>query len=306
MESGATKPRAMLGPICAVTYSVPDLGTIGRAYVDELGYAVAARGLVGSAQACAWGAPNAAGLPLLTLAPASGEAVFLRFIEDTHAADWTALTTFGWNATEFIVQNVDELASRLEGGPFRIIGPPRSLTRFPQIRAMQALGPANECCYFTHVPPESGLDLAVARCEVGRVFIAVAAGPDADALYAPYARFGNNFDPPVATPVTVISKAHGMPPDTLHRHGLVRLPDGTRIELDEYPATARPRACTDRRLPPGMAMVSFSIGRVASPLPFIGRPARSELPASTAMSACLRGTVGELIEIIAEHLPGTG
>jgi hypothetical protein len=303
MESDATKPRATLGPICAVTCTVPDLGAIERAYVDELGYGVAARGLVGSAQARAWGAPDAAGLPVLTLAPQSGEAVFLRFIEDTHAAGWKALTTFGWNASEFIVQNVDELASRLEGGPFRIIGPPRSLSRFPQIRAMQALGPANECCYFTHVPPECGLDLAVARCKVGRVFIAVAAGPDADALFTPYARFGNAFDPPVATPVTVISKAHGMPLDTLHRHGLVRLPAGTRIELDEYPATASPRACTEGRLPPGMAMVSFSIRSLGSRVPLIGPPARSELPASTAMSACLRGAVGELIEIIAEHLP---
>ena len=306
MESSTKKPEATLGPICAVTYSVPDLGAIERAYVDELGYVVAARTLVGAAQACAWGAPDAAGLPVLTLAPASGEAVFLRFIEDSHAADWTALTTFGWNASEFIVQNVDELASRLEGGSFRIIGPPRSLSRFPRIRAMQALGPANECCYFTHVPADCGLDLAVARCDVGRVFIAVAAGPDADALFAPYAQFGNAFDPPVATPVTVISKAHGLPPDTLHRHGLVRLPAGTRIELDEYPATARARGCRAGRLPPGMAMVSFSSRSFGNQVPLAGPPARAELPGSTAMSACLRGAVGELIEIIAEHLPDPG
>lgn len=291
----------MLGPIRAVTYSVPDLSAIERAYVNELGYVVAARSVVGSAQACAWGAPDTAGLAALTLAPASGEAVFLRFIADSDAAGWTALTTFGWNATEFIVRNVDDLASRLEGGAFRIIGPPRGLTRFPQIRAMQALGPANECCYFTQVPPECGLDLALARCDVGRVFIAVAAGPDAGALFAPYTQFGNAFDPPVATPVRVISAAHGMPLDTLHRHGLVRLPAGTRIELDEYPSTARPRDCMDRRLPPGMAMVSFSVRTFASGAPLIGRPARSELPGNNGMSACLRGAVGELIEMIAGH-----
>jgi hypothetical protein len=301
IETAEGESAAALGAIRAVTCSVPDLEVIERAYVNELGYAVATRGFVGSAQACAWGMPDTAGLAMLTLAPASGEAVFLRFIEDPHAAGWTALTTFGWNATEFIVQNVDELAHRLEGGAFRIIGPPRPLTRFPQIRAMQVLGPAGECCYFTQVAPECGLDLAVARCYVGRVFIVVAAGPDADALYAPYAQFGNSFDPPVATPVAVISKAHNLPLDTPHRHGLIRLPEGTRIELDEYPRTARPRSCVHGRLPPGMAIVSFSIRSFDHYGPLVGPAAPAELPGSKGMSACLRGTAGELIEIITEQ-----
>jgi hypothetical protein len=55
-----------------------------------------------------------------------------------------------------------------------------------------------------------------------------------------------------------------------------------------------------------MAMVSFSIHSFDSHLPLIGRPARSELPGSAEMSACLRGAVGELIEIIAGHLPDPG
>jgi hypothetical protein len=296
----------MLGPICAVTCSVPDLRAIEHAYVKELGYDIVARGRVGAEQARAWGAAEAAGRAIVTLAPASGEAVFLRFVEDSRAAHWQALTTFGWNASEFIVQNVDALASRLEGGAFRIIGPPRSLTRFPQIRAMQVLGPANECCYFTQVPAECGLDLAVAHCEVGRVFIAVAAGADVDALFAPYARFGNACDAPVATPVRVISQAHGLPPDTLHRHGLVRLPAGTRVELDEYPTTAQPRQCADGSLPPGMAMVSFGAASLDSRLPFIGPPARSELPGAAGACGCLRGAAGELIEVIAGHAANPG
>ncbi len=300
-ETSKRESAAALGAIRAVTCSVPDLGLIERAYVNELGYVVAARGLVGFAQACAWGAPDTTGFPVLTLAPASGEAVFLRFIEDPHATGWTALTTFGWNATEFIVQNVDELARRLEGGAFRIIGPPRPLTRFPQIRAMQVLGPAGECCYFTQVAAECGLDLAVAHSYVGRVFIVVAAGPDANALFAPYARFGNSFDPPVATPVRVISNAHNLPLDTLHRHGLIRLPEGTRIEVDEYPRTACPRDRVDGLLPPGMAIVSFSVRSFDHCGPLVGPPAPAELPGSKRASACLRGTAGELIELIAEQ-----
>ncbi len=288
----------MLGAIRAVTYSVPDLRAIERAYVDELGYTVAARSCVGGAQARSWGAPAVEGFPALVLAPGSGEAVYLRFIEDVDAAGWRALTSFGWNATEFVVQDVDALAMRLDGSAFEIIGPPKALTRYPMIRAMQAIGPAGECCYFTQVDPGSGLDLAVARSFVGRVFIVVAAGLDADALFAPYSFFANPVDPPVATPVLVISNAHGLASDTMHRHGLVRLTEGTLVELDEYPRSARPRDSIEGKLPPGMAMVSFSVDSLGTRA-FVGPPTAWGLPGIEGSSACLRGGAGELIEFVA-------
>jgi len=290
--------RSQLGAIRAVTYTVPDLRAIERAYVGELGYAVAARGRIAGAQARSWGAPAAEGSPALVLAPASGEGVHLRFIEDDDAAGWRALKTFGWNATEFVVQDVDALAARLEGGAFEIIGPPKPLTRFPMIRAMQTIGPAGECCYFTQVGSGSGMNLAAARSFVGRVFIAVAAGPDADALFAPYADFSNAVDPPVATPVLVISRAHELPPQTLHRHGLVRLAEGTLIELDEYPSTALRRGGRDGRLPPGMAIVTFTVDALGDRA-FVAPPAECGLPGSEGPSACLCGAAGELIEIAA-------
>jgi hypothetical protein len=298
MMSNREPHRPVLGAIRAVTYSVPDLGAIERAYIEELGYTPARRGRVGAGEAQAWGAAAAAGAPMLVLAPASGEPVYLRFVEDTGGAGWTALTTFGWNATEFVVQDVDALARRLDGGAFQIIGPPKSLTRFPMIRAMQAIGPAGECCYFTQVGKGSGLDLAAACSFVGRVFIVVGAGPDVDALFAPYSAFANPVDPPVATPVTVISRAHGLPADTLHRHGLVRLAEGTLIELDQYPASARPRGVGTERLAPGMAMVTFAVDSLGGH-DFIAAPAACELPALGGAAACVRGAAGELIELAA-------
>ncbi len=293
-----THVRPLLGAIRAVTYSVPDLEVIEHAYRALLGYQVVDRSRVGAADAKAWAAPAAEGLRILTLAPASGESVFLRFIEDTQADGWRALTTFGWNATEFVVQDVETLARRLERSEFEIIGPPKPLGRFPMIRAMQAIGPAGECCYFTQVGTGSGLDLAEARSFVGRVFIAVGAGPDADALFAPYARFRNRTDAPVATPVGVISRAHSLPPDTLHRHGLVRLAEGTLIELDEYPASARPRARGAEALPLGMAIVTFAAESLEG-LPALAAAADCSLPALRGACACLRGAGDELIEILA-------
>jgi len=297
--------RHLLGAIHAVTYSVPNLQTIERAYVNELGYVVVARGHVSGIQARSWQAPACEGLPTLLLAPASGEAVYLRFVEDVEAAGWAALKSFGWNATEFVVQDVDTLATRLEGGAFQIIGAPKGLTRFPMIRAMQAIGPAGECCYFTQVGPGSGLDLAAARSFVGRVFIVVAAGPNADALFAPYTNFANAVDPPVATPVAVISKAHQLPLDTKHRHGLVRLSEGTLIELDEYPRSARPRANIEGKLAPGMTIVSFRANSLSGHT-FIAPPAPCDLPGVSGSSGCLRGAAGELIELVATEAAPRG
>ncbi|WP_202630606.1 hypothetical protein, partial [Deinococcus alpinitundrae] len=80
--------------------------------------------------------------------------------------------------SEIVVDDVDTLAARLSGSPIRIIGGPAGLTRFPMIRAMQVVGPAGECLYFTQVGAGSGLDLARAQAPVGRVFIVVAGGSD--------------------------------------------------------------------------------------------------------------------------------
>jgi hypothetical protein len=296
MADGAA--RSVLGAVRAVTYTAPDLRAIEAAYIGELGYVVAARGRVPGAQARAWGAPAVEGWPMLTLGPASGEAVYLRFIESADAAGWRALRTLGWNATEFAVQDVEALADRLRRGRFEIIGPPARLTRFPTIRAMQALGPAGECCYFTQIGADPGLDLAQALSFVGRVFIVIAAGSDVDALYESYSDFANPTDPPVATPVRVISHAHGLPADTLHRHGLIKLPGGTRVELDEYPISAAPRISTEGALPPGMAVVSFDVETLGD-RGFIAPPAPSALPGTDRVAACVRGVAGEIIELIA-------
>lgn len=264
--------------ILEVTYTVPDPGAIEAAYTRWLGYRVLERSVVDVALARDWEAPLMQGRSQIVLGPPQGESVAMRFVEDADAADWTALTSFGWNVSEIVVQDVDALAAVLEHSPFRIIGPPASLTRFPMIRAMQVIGPAGECLYFTQVGDGSGLDLAQAQARVGRVFIVVAGGPDVTRLFEPYAAFDNDIDPPVSTPVRVISRAHGLPPETLHAHGLVKLGAGSLIELDEYPTNATPRHAREGALPPGMALVTFEA-------PLAGR------------SALLRGGAGELIRI---------
>jgi hypothetical protein len=273
--------RPLLDSIAAVTYTVAQIEAVRDTYTRWLRYRVVDEAGVPPALASAWNAPGITGRRMLTLAPDSGEPVLLRFIEHPNARGWQALRTHGWNVSEFLVADVDALAASFAGSPLRIIGPPTPLQRFPMIRAMQVLGPCEECLYFTEVGPGSGLPLPRAASFVGRVFIVVAGAPDLAGLFATYEAFGNAIDPPVATRVRVISLLNDLPPDTEHRHGLIKLNDGTLIELDEYPAVTQARPPVAGGLQPGMAVVTFTALGLGGEGPQL-----------------LRGAAGELIELV--------
>ncbi len=284
----------MLGPISAVTITVPALEVIEDAYTAYLGMRVWARGVVPPAAAAGWDADRVAGCRYIVLVPETGEETCLRFIEDAAAGTCAAFTTHGWNATELTVQNTDFLAARLENSPFRIIGPPANLKGFDWIRAMQVLGPAGECLYFTDVSTDPAL--ARARAMVGQVFIVVAAGPDIDAMSGFYrAHFPNVIAPPVAVPIGVVNRANNLPAATCHKLALVELPGGTRIELDEYPPIAVARPVRPGHLPPGVGIVSFA----TSALSGAGGYCSEMPPFCGKQTVCLSGAAGELIELCA-------
>jgi len=191
-----------------------------------------------------------------------------------------------------VVQDVDALAARLAASPdFQIIGPIMPLGRYSMIRAMQVLGPAGECLYFTEVGPGSGLILAPALSFVGRVFIVVAGGPDLDALFSTYTRFDNPVDAPVKTPVRVVARANGLDSETPIAHGMVRLDGGTMVELDGYPPQTRPRPTAAGDLPPGMAMVSFDVSRLE------GETVPALLPCG-GRTRSLAGAAGDWVELV--------
>lgn len=287
-----------LGPICAVTTTVPDLAPIEAAYTQYLGYRVLSRGVVPEKDARGWGAPEVAGCRMLALLPEHGEATCLRFIEDPHAGSVPAFVSHGWNATEITVRDTDALAACLAESPFRIIGPPKNLTGFEWIRAMQVLGPAGECLYLTDVGGDGSL--AAPSGLVGQVFITVVGGADMAALQAFYrARFSNPVSDHVSIPIGVITEANHLPQDTLHPLALVTLPAGTRIELDEYPPCTSPRLVVPGHLPPAMSIVSFAVDRLPDTA-FLAGDWISAMPDTLGQTAgCLLGAAGELLELVA-------
>ncbi len=278
----------MLGAIRRVTLSATDLAAVEAAYTQYLDYRVTARGTVSSAEAAAWGAPAAAGAASLTLHPAAGDDFEFRFIAGPGYPGYVPLTTYGWNASEIMVQNVDAMAAVVADSPFEIVGEPRNLSFTDDIRAMQLRGPADEIIYLTEFKnPVPGLSVPTPRSAVDRTFIVILGGASMAGLQDFYHdTFGVPKAPVVESRVTMLSKALGVSVETLYPIAALGLEGESLIEVDEMPAQVGPRQRQDGHLPPGIALVGFACDAIP--------------PAATAVAdgvSVMTGVTGELIEL---------
>lgn len=278
----------MLGAIRRVTITATDLPAIEQAYSEYLEYQVSGRGEVSPAEAAAWGAPAAAGAASLSMRPAAGEDFEFRFVASPAYPDYVPLTTYGWNASEIMVQDVDALAPRFADSPFEIVGEPRDLSFSDDIRAMQLRGPANEIIYLTEFKnPVPGLSVPTARSAVDRTFIVILGGASMDELQDFYNRTFNIPKAPVMeSRVTMLSKALGVSIETLYPIAAMTLEGESLIEADEMPAQAVPRKQQDGYLPPGIAIVGFACDAVPAQAIDLGNDVH-----------ILTGVTGELVEL---------
>ncbi len=292
----------MLKFILMVTMAAHNLSATETAYRDLLGYKVVERGKVSKALAQAWGAPAVAGRKYVLMQPASGARSFLRFVESPKVAGYAPLRTYGWNSTEILVTDPDELAKRLANSPFRIIGPPKNLASNENIRALQVVGPAGEVLYLTRiVPGKGGYNLGSAQSYVDYTFIVVLGGKSMATLKD---YFEQQMQMTVTQPrdvhIGVLSDAFGLDAQANQKLALVRFPEKYLIELDEYPAGALERPQRKGDLPPGMAMVTFGVESLdEAKLKFVQAPTvRREKPYGGKRAAVTKGVAGELIELV--------
>lgn len=287
-----------LGKITCITVRVPDLRAIEIAYTDFLGYRRTDSGAVSADQAALWNTESMIGTPFILMCPASDSEFMFRFVEWPQDPDYVPYTTYGWSASELIVQDVDQLADNLNGSPFEIVGPPKNLSFTDDIRAMQVRGPAGEILYLTQVKKlVPGLDLPSARCSVDRGFIVILAGESISSMQNFYER---QFDVP-ETPIfesriTLASKAFGLPIEKKYPIAALSLRDQSFIEVDEFPAAATPRNVRLGELPPGIGIVSFQCNSAPDIIKelqnFSGPPYQERL------AGCCRGAAGELVELL--------
>jgi len=303
-SSGEQVPKRAITRIKMTTIGATDLTPVEDWYTNWLGYSVAERGEISEAVAGSWGTPNMAGRPYILMQPESGADVFIRAALIDGVAGYSAMTTFGWNSFEIIVDDVYALNERLKDSPFDIIGPARSLGgNIASIHAMQVIGPMQEVLYLAcETGDRETSRLPIPESFVDRVFIVILAGPDADAIREFYVSKlamepAGEFDIPIAN----IACAQNLPEDHVFQLKMVIATErGNSIEIDGYPGSAGPRARATGQLPPGNAMVSFSANNLDQfDIDFIAPPVQeTSLAYSGNRSASFIGPAGEITEII--------
>lgn len=248
----------------AATHVVADVAAASAAYARWLDYAVIEQGQIPTDLAAAWGCPASAGRDYAVLQPASGAAVFLRFVAGDPLPDYQPLRTFGWAATEICVTDVAAVNDRMAPSPFEVIGPPKPLDGFEMVIPMQVRGPDSEIVFLTQMPADgASLGLPVPHSLIDRPFIMVLACPDLPRSIA-WTRdvLGLEVSAPVAIRYTMIEKSFGLSPDDRTEIATAKWtgPDNggdVIIELDQYPAPATPRPRQPGALPPGVAIVTM-------------------------------------------------
>lgn len=296
-------PDSLLRNIRMVTISSEDPEKAAQRYIDNIGYTRVESGTVPAPLALRWDAPAMAGRPYVILQSPDGEQSFLRFVSARTPVDYRALTTSGWNAAEFLVQNPYTVHEGLNDPAFTHIGGPAPLGVAASIHAVQYRGPDQEVLYFTADLGDNPIStLARTTHFVGRSFIVVLAGASIEELSAFYQSI---FAVPevyrTRTPIALIAKAQDLPSSHTYDLALLRLADFSHsIELDGYPSAPR-RTSLQGELPPGISAVSFCVEAFSDALRANLRetPVKIQsLAYSDGRVAVMKGPAGELIELV--------
>ncbi len=301
--SKAQETKPILSRIKMVTIGAADVDTAEEWCTTWLKYTVVERGTVDEAVARSWGTPNTAGRKFITLQSDAKDDVYIRSVEVDWVPGYKAITTWGWNAIEIIVDDIDTLHETMLKSPFRHIGGPSNLSgNNASIRAAQYIGPAEDVIYLTcRTGDRTTSPLPIPRGAVDRPFIMILSGTDIDAMESFYAEtFGmheNGYR--FISKGGLISRMQGRSPDQEYNMGLIRCRErGNNIELDEYLPDTKPRPSAPGQLPPGVAMTSFNIDDLdAVDIDFISDPI---VEYGGRRTATFVGPASELTELIEE------
>ncbi len=293
----------ILKEIETVTHCVPDLKRETDAWSSLLGYQLIDEGTLSADLCAAWDTPADAGRKYALMQPSSGVTA-IRFIETGDRAGYWPPVTWGWNATEILVQDPDQLALDMEQSDFTRFGGPGDLYQAPKApRATQTYAPSGAMIYFTRLlPGGSRYGLHGAKVPVDRIFNVVLGGASLQELIDFYRdTMGLRVSEPIPFTMTLAAQACDAPPDTTFPICVAPLRARNSIlELDEYPenTTARPREAGC--LPGGMSMVGFTTASLDTlPIPLRAEPvAIAQAPYNGRRVAVAEGPAGEWLELI--------
>ena len=290
----------MLERICTVTYSVPDPAASAAAIERCFGYRRVVDEPFDDGIAAAWKTPAMAGRASILVQPPDDSDSYVRLLAADAVAGYAPLKTFGWNAAELHVADVDALDRSLADSAFTKLGGPRDLTGNGAIVALQVKGPGDEVFYLTRIAsPTMQKTYGATDARVGRLFIAVLGTHDVNATLDWYGAVCTATTRPRTFAIRVLAAAHDLDPDTRFPITSACLAGRYRIEIDGYPpsATARPRdpGC----LPPGLGLVSFRVASLdALPLELDIHAGPQAPPWFGGRIAVTQGPSGEWLEFI--------
>lgn len=287
----------------AATLTTPDPEITAARYARWLDYDVVERGQVSADLAHSWNAPASEGRAYVVCRPASGAAVFLRFVAGDPHPDYAPLRTFGWAAVEICVQDTLATHARMSESdcPFEIIGPPRELDGMPMIFPMQVKGPDGEIVYLTQIrsdPP--GMALPRAESPIDRLFILVLACSDltASARWLQGA-LGVDVGPVMAITYTMLAQAFDLPVAVKHPIATATHQGDCFLELDQYPYAAIARPGHADAVKPGVALATFLHPDLSSLSGWIAPPSvREGVVYEGRLVGTLSGPDETLIELV--------
>lgn len=290
------------GLIKSATISAANAERLVALYREYFDLKVVESGTVSEELARSWGAPGMTGQAYFILASSSGTPIFLRILENPGMPAYTPLRSYGWNAIEICVADVDALYERLKSSPFKVIGPPAELEFSTIIYPMQVVGPEGEVLFLNEVRDNMpSIDLPKANAWVDHVFIMVLAAPDRQKALDFYTQsFGWDEGDSFSLTYKVINQAFGFGPEVktdLTMTGLGRLVNN---EIDQYPDETVERDAAKGMLPPGIASTTYIVSSLDQvKAPFLSNPVTLEGALYQGRrSACCVGAAGELIELI--------
>ncbi|MDJ0709223.1 MAG: hypothetical protein QNJ14_02480 [Woeseiaceae bacterium] len=284
----------MLRSVSSVTFSAHRFDASCEVFEDFFGFDCIASGQLDQQIASFWQAPDAAGARCAVFQPPSGEQVCVRLVESPQTQEFQPLSSFGWNAAEFLVRDVQGSADRARRAGLEILGGPRDLLENGAAIALQVRGPSDEVFYLTELHGERmQATYGTARSEIDRVFIVVLGASDMTNTREFLARITKATPRPRLMTIRVLAAAHNLDPMT-HKFPIASavLEEQFRIEIDGYPESAVKRPVIAGHLPAGMAMVSFrvdSLDRIDGVTPQVIDGRRRAL---------LGGPDGELLELL--------
>jgi catechol 2,3-dioxygenase-like lactoylglutathione lyase family enzyme len=243
---------------CA-THVVADISAAIERYETWMSYRLVDEGVVPEDLAAAWQAPASAGRAYAVLQPASGEAVFLRFVEGEPVPGYAPIRSYGWAAIELCVSDVEAVNAKMIESPFEVIGPPNALDGFATVKPMQVRGADLETVYLTEIlqpGPDTGLPQP--RSLVDRPFIMVLACPDLrkSAQWVEEV-LGLPVIDPVAIRYSMITLSFGLDEDAKTELVTAKGAGQVFLELDQYPEGASERPRHPGALPPGVAITTM-------------------------------------------------